>query len=117
MALEANTLVAGDEQTCSAPKTNAFGAGDEITRLQLETKVCSAKGERGLLMLKAIMFGGRDEIAIETNALGTGGERVSQQTTHAFALYNVDVARQVRDGTVVRRATRLQPCHYWSDQD
>ena len=69
--MEANTLVAGDEQTC----------------LALKTKACSAKdGTR--LILKANMFGAREELtrlAIETNTFGTGGKRVSQQTTHTFA--------------------------------
>ena len=98
-ALEVNIFVTGDEWTCSALKTNAFGAGDKITRLRLVTKVCSAKDERTHLMLKANMFGARDELTrlvIETNVLGTRSKRVSQQTTctHAFALYNVDIARQ-----------------------
>ena len=38
-------------------------------------------------MFDAEGFGVRNElthVAIETNAFGTGGERVSQQTTHAF---------------------------------
>ena len=58
---------------------NALGAGDEITRLRLETKACSAKdGTR--LMLKANMVGARDKLtglAIETIAFGTRGERAS----------------------------------------
>ena len=43
------------------------------------TKACSAK-EGTRLMLKVNMFGARDELtclAIETNAFGTGGDRVS----------------------------------------
>ena len=39
-------------------------------------------------MLKVNMFGARDELtrlSKETNAFGTGGERVSQQTRYAFA--------------------------------
>ena len=62
-----------------ALKTNAFGAGDKITHLRLETKACSVKdGTR--LMLKANMFDARDELTrlvIETNVFGTGGKRVS----------------------------------------
>ena len=85
--MEANTLVIEDERTCLVLKTNAFGPGDKITRLRLETKACSAKdGVR--LMLKANMFGARDKLtrlAIETNAFGTGGERISQQTMYTFA--------------------------------
>ena len=59
----------------------------KLTPLRLETKGCSAKNGT-CLILKANMFGARDELtrlAIETNAFGTGGERVSQQTTHTFA--------------------------------
>ena len=64
-----------------------FGAGDEITHLRLETKVCSTKDSM-CLVLKVDMFGARDKLTrpeIEMNAFGTGGERASQQTRHAFA--------------------------------
>ena len=53
-----------------------FGAGDEITRLALDTNVFSIK-DRTCLTLKANVFDARDELTrlmIETNVFGVVDE-------------------------------------------
>ena len=59
-------------------EANLFGAGNEITRLALETNAFSAK-DGMCLTVKENMLGARDELirlVIETNTFGTGDERV-----------------------------------------